>query len=432
MNDRRLQVVASIGTRLALGAYPLAFIVAFGWAYGKQAFDIAAAAINWANYLNVFLLSGFALVPPAVARLRGDLDGTDADRALLRDHLALARWLLAAAGVAALALWATIDRAFPGLAGASAQLASWFVLFAVAVASQLPLTLWLGVAQATGRYTGAFLSIAGPRALALLAVLGSAHLGASATVGIALAVGIVIAGQAVLGRVARNALREVDRHALEGRGHAGKVLRTNLSAGSIALVGTMVTIVPVTVVGHWRPEDVGLAHVAVTVSNAIGAMIVAAFFPASLTLAQRAHDPNAIQRHSARIARRVALATAAAVALAWLVLPLCVWLVQRCGVDFYALMSFVLLGAGLRLTALGPYHAALAVGRPHLALPSALAEALIVVGGMLAFTPLLGLHAMGVVFVAGGGVRALVALTLEVRRLSARGRVATAAGDSQA
>jgi hypothetical protein len=53
-----------MGTRLALSAYPLVFVLLFGWVYGKDAFDTAAAANNWANYLNVLLLSGFVLVPP--------------------------------------------------------------------------------------------------------------------------------------------------------------------------------------------------------------------------------------------------------------------------------------------------------------------------------------------------------------------------------
>lgn len=420
VGHHRAHVAASVATRLALGAYPLAFIATFGWAYGKRAFDSAAAATNWASYLNLFLLSGFALVPPAVARLRAGVASTDADRALVRDHLALNRWLLATALVAALALWASVDKAFPGMAAAREHLALWFLLFAVLAISQLPLTFWLGVAQAAGRYWAALLSIALPRGLALVAVLASAYVGAGATFAIAAAVGIVIAGQVVLIRVARHVLREVDRHALQARGRAGGVLRANVSAGSIALVGTVVTIAPVTIVGHLWPDDVGLAHVAVTVSNAVGAVFVAAFFPASLMLAQRVHEPDEIRRHSLRIAWRVVAATAAVVALAWTTFPLCAALVEQCGVAVYALISLVLTGAGLRLAALGPYHGALAVGRPHLALPSAAAEALVVFGTMLALTPVWGLQALGAVFIAGGAVRALMALTLEVRWLSVR------------
>lgn len=415
VSRHRAHVAASVAIRLALGAHPLAFIATFGWAYGKHAFDVAAAAINWASYLNLFLLSGFALVPPAVARLCAGVASPNADRALVRDHLALNRWLIATALVAGVALWASVDNVFPGMAAAGEPLALWFLLFAVLAISQLSLTLWLGVLQAAERYSAALLSVAVPRALALVSLLASAHVGAGATFAITAAVGIVIAGQVALIRAARRVLRQVDSHALEMRGRAGGVLRANISAGSIALVGTAVTIVPVTIVGRLWPIDVGLAHVAVSVSNAVGALFVAAFFPASLVLAQRVHERGEIRRHSLRIAWRVGAATAAAVALAWTTFPLCTELAGQCSVAVYALISLVLIGAGLRLAALGPYHGALAVGRPHLALPSAVAEALVVFATMSALAPGWGLQALGAAFVAGGALRAAVSLGIEAR-----------------
>jgi len=420
LTERRLQVIASIGTRVALGAYPVGFIIVFGWAYGKQAFDVAAAATNWTNYLNAFLLSGFALVPPAVARLCTNGLDRESDRALVRDHLALATWLLTAAAVTAIALWATIDVAFSGLAAkAGAQLALWFVLLATLALAQLPLTLWLGVVQATGRYTEALLWIAAPRLIALTAVVAAAAVGAPATLAIAIAVAIVIGGQFRLAHVGRRLLRTADRRVLDVRGRARRVLRANVSAGSIALVGTLVTIVPVTVVGHVWPADVGLAHVAVTLSNAVGAVIAAAFFPASLALAERVGNPAEFRRHCMRIARGIATGIAAAIVLTWAVFPLCATLAE-CNASFHVVLSLVLIGAGLRLTALGPYHGALVLGRPHLALPSAVAEAVCVVGVTLALTPVFGLHTLGVAFIAGGGLRALVALTIEAKWVSAR------------
>lgn len=420
MSGPRLHVVASIGTRLALGAYPLAFIAVFGWVYGKQAFDVAAAATNWANYLNVFLLSGFALVPPAVARLRAGAANREAERAVVRDHLALGRWLLVATVLAAAALWATIEAAFPELAAVSGgRLESWFALLAVAAVAQLPLTLWLGIAQATGRYTAAFLWVAVPRAVALLSLAAAAYAGAEATVGIAVAVALVVGGQLIFAHTSRKALRELDPEVLDAHGRASRVWRANVGAGSIVLVGTLVTIVPVTMIGHLWPGDVGLAHVAVTLSNAVGAMVVAGYFPSSLTLAARIRAGGEMRRHCLRVARGVAVAIAGVLALAWAVFPLCARLAV-CGASSHVLLSLVLIGAGLRLAALGPYHGALAVGRPQLALPSALAEAACVLGVMLALTAHWGLPALGVAFIAGGALRAAIALGIEARWIGAR------------
>lgn len=419
MHNARLQVVASIGTRLALGAYPLAFIVVFGWAYGKQAFDIAAAAANWANYLNLFLLSGFALVPPAVARLRAGAPERVSDRQVVCDHRALGRWLLASATATALVQWATVGAAFPGLAAqAGGQLALWFLLFAAMALTQLPLTLWLGIAQASGRYAAAFWWIAAPRVLALLSLAAAAYAGAGPTAGIASAVAITVGGQFILVRLSRKALHEVDPEVLHARGRADRVLRANVGAGSIVLVGTLVTIVPVTMIGHLSPGDVGLAHVAVTLSNAVGAVIVAAFFPSSLTLAARVGAPGALKRHYMNVARGVAAAIAAVLALAWAAFPVCARLAV-CSANLQVLLSLVLIGAGLRLAALGPYHGALAVGRPHLTLPSAFAEAVGVLAVMLALAAEWGLLTLGVAFVAGGALRAAIALGIEVRRIGA-------------
>ncbi|MFN3565561.1 MAG: hypothetical protein ACK4V1_06210 [Burkholderiaceae bacterium] len=338
----------------------------------------------------------------------------------MRDHLALARWLLAGAAATALVLWGTVGAAFPGLAAqAGAQLALWFLLIALMALAQLPLTLWLGIAQAAGRYTAAFWWIAAPRALALLSLAAAAYAGAGPTVGIALAVAVTVGGQIVFVRATRKVLHEIDPEVLGTRGRAGRVLRANAGAGSIVLVGTFVTIVPVTMIGHLWPGDVGLAHVAVTVSNAVGAVIVAGFFPASLTLAARVGDSGALRRHCVRVAGGVAAAVAAVLVFVWALFPLCARL-AACSTSFHVVLSLVLIGAGLRLAALGPYHGALAVGRPHLVLPSAVAEAACVLGVMLALSPRWGLPALGVALVAAGALRAAIALGVEVRWIRAR------------
>lgn len=420
---QRRQALASVGTRLALGAYPLAFVVVFGWAYGKDAFDLAAAAGNWAAYLNVFVLAGFALVPPAVARLRGDAGRMAADRAIVRNHIALARWLLLAAVATALGLAMTIDGAFPELAArGGARLQSWYACFALLALTQVPATLWLGVVQAAGRYAVGLAAIALPRLLAVLAVPACKAAGASASWSIGAVTAIVLVGQVWLAAAGRRALCAIDPQLLRERGDAAAVLWPNISGGAVTLVGAMVTIVPVTIVGYLHPADVGLAHVAVGVSNAVGAVFVAAFFPASLALAQGVPSRSVLWRHSLGLARRIAAGTAAALALMWLTQPVCAAArVALCDAGVYMLLSAVLLGAGLRLAALGPYHGGLAVGRPHLALMSACVEALVVIGTMLALAPGWGLPALGLAFLVGGGARALVALTLELRWLAEPG-----------
>lgn len=419
LTGHRLQVVSSIGTRLALGAYPLAFMLVFGWGYGKDAFDTAAAANNWANYLNVLLLSGFVLVPPAVARLRAQATATDRD--FVRDHVALARGLLLAGVVVAVALWATVDRSFPAIAQrAGASLGTWYALFAVLALTQIPATLWLGIAQAAGDYRAALTWIAGPRLLALLVLAVGARAGVEPTWMIGASVALVVAGQAALIAGARRALRTLDASVFAQPGRSAHVLRQNLGAGAIALVGMVVTILPVTIVGRLVPGEVGHAHVIVTLSNAVGAVIVAAFFPLSLTLAERAREPRGLWRHCLRVARRVALLTVAMIAAGWIVYPACGLVTDACTVPLFAAGSLVIAGAGLRLASLGAYHVAVFRGHPLYSLTSASVEALAVAGLTAALTGTWMLFALGAAFVAGGGLRLLIALTIEARWLGLR------------
>jgi len=414
LDDHRLQILASVCTRLVLGAYPLAFLLVFGWAFGKQAFDTAAAASNWANYLNVFLLSGFVLVPPAVARLRAARAQGD-DRADVRDHVALLRGLLAVGAIAAMVLWAVVDRAFPVLAASSGgALEAWYPLLAILALSQLPLTLWLGVAQATGRYRAALLWIALPRAASLLLMASGAWAGAGPSATIAASVAIVVVGQVMLARTARKALAYIDRDVLQEAGRAGAVLFKNVSAGAIGLVGTLVTIVPVTLVGRFLPAEVGYAHVVVTLSNAVGAVIVAAFFPISLTLAERAREPDGLRRYSLYVARSVAIIGGLIIVVGWLVYATCAGTSGACSASLFGVGSLVVLGAGMRLGSLGVYHGAVLRGRPHLSLLSAVGEAIVVNLCTLLLIDDLGLMAIGVAFIAGGAVRLTTALTLEL------------------
>jgi hypothetical protein len=420
LNARRSQIIASIGTRLAIGAYPLVFLLAFGWAFGKEAFDVAAAANNWANYLNVLLLSGFVLVPPAVARLRGP-NATEADRAIVRDHVSLERALLFIGPFAAAGLWATIGMAFPELARQSGNvLGVWNLLFAILALTQLPLTLWLGVAQAAGRYNSALFLVAAPRALAVAVLLAGGAVGADPTVMIAASVTIVVTGQWGLARSARAALRETDATIFEQRGDARAVLIRNLLAGAVALVATLVTIVPVTIVGHLLPQEVGHAQVIVTLSNAITAVIVAAFFPLSLTLAEHANDAAGRWRHSMHIARSAALITVAILAAAWLAFPLCAWASSACSANVFAVGSLVVCGAGLRLGSLGAYHATVYMGHPHYSLLSVGAEAIAVSGLTWWLLGTWTLYGLGAAFVVGGGLRMLIALAVELKLLAAR------------
>lgn len=417
----RLDVVASVGTRIALGAYPVAFIAVFGWTYGKQSFDIAAAAINWASYLNVFLLSGFVLVPPAVARMRADPRGEAADLAVVRDHVALGRWLVVAAVVAALLLGLTIERTFPALASASAgRLTLWYAMFALLAVTQLPLVLWMGIGQASGRYVETFAWIVGSRVLAVIAVIASAGAGLPETAAVAASTLLALTGQAGVVHAGRRALREVSATALRGR--AMSVLPANINAGLIALVGTVVTIAPVTLIGRALPGEVGAAHLVVSLSNAFGAIAVAAFFPASLALARNAACASELRDYAWLVARRVVAATAALLAIGTVVYPVCVLLRNECGQSVFVAASLVLAGAGLRLGSLGVYHGALALGRPHLALPSALAEALAVVLLSLGLVAHLGLVGVGAAFVAGGALRLALALAIETRLLTAANR----------
>lgn len=420
MTDRKEHVVASIGTRLATGAYPLVFVLVFGWAYGKQAFDIAAAANNWANYLNVLLLSGFVVVPPAVARLRSAARRAD-DVQLLRDHIALERGLLIAGCVVAVALCASVERAFPAFGGAdSAQLVAWCALFAVLALAQLPLTLWLGIAQAAGRYRSAFVWVVAPRAVALVAVAIGATLGAGPTWMLACAVVVVVAGQAVLAHSARSALAAIDPQVVRQRGQAARVVRQNLSAGALGLVGTLVTIVPVTLVGRLLPSEVGHAHVIVTLSNAIGAVLVAAFFPASLTLGETARQPGGLWKHCLRVARGVGLAVVGLIACIWVAYPLCAWSSAACTGNLFAVGTLVMAGAGLRLASLGAYHAAVYQGHPHYSLPSASAEAIAVVVLTWWMVDSWMLYALGAAFVVGGALRLTIALAIEARWVAKR------------
>jgi hypothetical protein len=421
LTSHRSQVLASIGTRLALGAYPLVFVLVFGWAYGKEAFDTAAAANNWANYLNVLLLSGFVLVPPAVARLRGP-DANAGDRAFVRDHVALGRLLLLAGAGTALLLWVTVDLSFPALAQrAGATLGIWFVLFALLALAQIPATLWLGIAQACGRYHAAFVWVVLPRVAAIVALAAGAVAGAGATATLATAVVLVVAGQWALAHTGRRAMQEVDAAVFAGRGQAKRVLGKNVSAGAIALVGMLVTIVPVTIVGRLLPEEVGHAHVIVSLSNAVGAFIVAAFFPASLALAERAREPRGLWRHCVRVARGVGLITLALIALVWLVFPVCAQLTGACTRPVFLVGTLVVVGAGLRLASLGAYHAAVYQGHPLYSLTSASAEAVAVTGVTWWAIGSWMLYALGVAFVVGGALRLAIAFTLEARWLAVRG-----------
>ncbi len=417
MEDRRLQVLASIGTRLAIGAYPLFFVLVFGWAYGKEAFDLASAASNWANYLNVLLLSGFVLVPPAVARLRAT--PAREDGAAVRDHIALARVLLAVGVVAAIVLWALVDRAFPALAAqGNAVLRTWFMLLAILALAQIPLTLWLGIAQAAGRYRTAFLAVAVARGAALVVVAGGARAGADPTTMLAAAVALIVAAQWTLMRATRETLRTIDARILAERGDARAVLRKNLSAGAVVLVGTLVTIVPVSIVGRLLPQEVGHAHAIVSLSNAVGAIIVAAFFPLSLTLSEHAGEPAALRRYCLRVARGALAITGVLIAAAWIAYPACSAITPACRADLFGVGSLVVLGAGLRLGSLGAYHAGLSMGHPHYAMLSVATEGVAVVA-LTAW--LLGpwmLYALGIAFVAGGMLRLGVAFAAELPLLA--------------
>jgi hypothetical protein len=420
LDEHRTQVLASIGTRLAVGAYPLAFLLLFGWAYGKQAFDTASAASNWANYLSLLLLSGFILVPPAVARLRA-VDRHPQDAAIVRDHVALERILLLVGVVAAVLLWATIELAFPVLAQQSGKLLNaWNALFAILALAQIPATLWLGVAQAAAKFRPAFILLALPRVAALVVLVVGAGAGASPTSMLVASILIIIGGQWALARTARLALHEIDAEILRERGRAVNVLAKNVSAGTVSLVGSMVTMVPVTLVGRLVPDEVGYAHAIVALSNAVGAVIVAAFFPVSLTLGARIKENADVWRYCLHIARGVALITASLVAVAWLAYPMCNKISAACSASIFAVGSLVVCGAGLRLASLGVYHVAAFKGHPLYALPSVAAEAIAVVGFVWLLLSSWMLYALGIAFVIGGSFRLLIALGYERKLLADR------------
>jgi hypothetical protein len=415
--DERLTVVASIGTRLAIGAYPLTFILVFGWVYGKQALDVAAAANNWASYLNLLLLSGFLLVPPAVARLKR-AEARDEDVVLLRDHLALEQVLLLAGLVAALGLAATISRAFPALAEqADMLLIGWYALFAVQALSQIPLMFWLGVTQAAGNFGSAFLLVAVPRGVAVVFLLAGKVFDVAATAMLMASIVTILAGQAALVVVARRHLRALSAAALSERGRARSVLAQNLNAGLVVLVGSMVTLVPVTIVGNRLAESVGHAYAIVTLSNAVGAVVVAMFFPMSLTLADWLERPRGLRSYCVQIAQRVGLVTIGLLGLFWLTYPFCAWFSNACSAGLFAVASLAVAGAGLRLAALGVYHAAAHLGQPRYAMPSVAAEAAAVVAITWLCVDSWKLLALGIAFVAGGVLRLLVAFSVEMRLL---------------
>jgi len=397
-------------------------MLAFGWAFGKDAFDTAAAASNWANYLGVLLLSGFVLVPPAVARLGLNSDSAD-DRAVIRDHIALERVLLALGVLVALVLGLMVDRAFPSIASqAGGLLQLWFSLLAVLALTQIPMTLWLGVAQAAGGYVAALSMVVASRALALAVVAAAPIAGAGPTVALAASVAVVVVAQWLLMRMARATLERIAPGVLHQAGHPRSVLRKNLSAGIVVVVATLVTIVPVSIVGRVLPDEVGHAYAVVTLANAVVALIVAAFFPFSLTLAAQTRQPAALRRYCVKVASAALLITAGLIAIAWLAYPVCSALVPSCHAGLFMVGSLVVLGAGIRVGSLGPYHAGLYMGHPHYALLSVTAEGITVVALTWWLLGDWSLYALGAAFVAGGILRVAVAFMAELRLLAKQAR----------
>jgi len=418
----RSNALTSIATRVAIGVFPILFVLMLRWTWGKQTFDLAAAAINWSMYLNVLLLSGFAMVPPAVARLRrgGDTDSSIAQEDLhaVADHIALSRWLLLVGVFAALVLNSTIDGTFGELSRRHGQeLNWWFLMFAAFALAQIPMTLWLGVVQGLGQYGRALVLAALPRAAALLILpLGFAAGFTSGPV-IAIALLVVLSGQAFIGSGARQVLKRMDRRILDAPSNVARVLPANLSAGLVVLVGAGVTIIPVTLVGRWLPEQVGTAHVIVGLANAMAGVVVAALFPASLMLREHLGRPGGIRAYCCRIGSQAGLLTLAAagsMAGAGLV---CTQVWAGCHPVTVATASMVLAGAGLRLGALGTQHVALYRSRPQLNLVSAIAEAALALVLLVALLPDLGLVALGFALLAGGMARLAVSLSIERRWL---------------
>jgi hypothetical protein len=409
--------LASIVTRLAIGGFPVLFVAVLRASHGKEPFDLAAAAINWSSYLNVLLLSGFALVPPAVARLRDARAARRApDRAdvdCVRDHRALGRWLMAVGLAAALVLGMTVEYTFDALAARhGAQLVLWFGMFALLALSQLPLTLWLGVAQAADRYRTALLTTTLPRAAALAVLPAAAALGVGAGPAIAAALLTVLAGQALLSMLAWREL-----HALGAAAGAGadarRVLSANALAGLVVLVGTLVTIAPVTVVGRHAPDQVGAAHLIVGLANAMGGVVVAAYFPRSLRLTQWLREPGGLTRYCLLIAGGVGALTVAALATVAVSASVCFSIVGMCQQDKMLTLALVLAGAGLRLGALGTQHAAMYLRKPHFNLLSAGLEAVGAMSSLFLLLPSLGLVAVGWALLIGGFLRLACSLLIE-------------------
>lgn len=405
-----------------LGGFPILFVLALRWTWGKETFDLAAAAINWSMYLNVLLLSGFALVPPAVARLvsgDGDVTRREKDLHAIGDHIVLSRWLVAIGVAVALVLAATVDRTFPELARMRGQeLRWWFLMFAIVALAQIPMTLWLGIAQGLGHYRRGLVLVAAPRAAALFALLVGHWLGWPPGPVVALALLVVLGGQWLIGAGTRRALLQIDRRMLNGTARASRVLPANLNAGLVVLVGTAVTIVPVTLVGRWIPEQVGAAHVIVSFANALAAVVVAAFFPASLALHESLRRVDGARRYTLRVAGQAALFALCATVLTAGAGVVCNWTTGACQTAAIVTATLVLAGVGLRLGALGTQHIALFQNRPHLNLLSASAEALAAVALLSVLIPGIGLSGVGLALLIGGVVRLALSIFIEARWLS--------------
>lgn len=413
----RLTMLLSVATRLGLGAFPIVFLLALRWAHGKDSFDLAAAALNWATYLNILLLGGFAMVPPALARLRAgaSVPGGDDDARLVRDHVALCRWLTLAAAGAALGMLPLIDSAFPELAQRhGTRLQGWYTLMAVMLLAQIPLTLWLGTAQALGDYREAFAWTVLPRLAAVLAVAVSGLNGAAPDVSVAAAVACLLAGQVGFTLGVRRRLRDRLPTALQpGDRSAGRVLALNLTSGAVGLVGAGVSIVPVTLIGHAAPDATGAAQVIVGLSNAVSGLVAAAYFPMSLTLGIWLRQPGGLTRYCLRIALTVgtaAAALAAAVATSPFVLR---WMGFAGPNEAIWTAALVLAGAGLRLGALGTQHLGSYARRPAMNLTSASIESVLVMALCAWLVEELGLIGLGAAILVGGASRTALAMTLE-------------------
>lgn len=417
----RSHALASIVTRVALGGFPILFVLALRWTWGKETFDLAAAAINWSMYLNVFLLSGFAMVPPAVARLaRGeDAGGSRAsDLHAVGDHVVLSRWLVGVGVVVAVVLALTVDRTFQELARMhKAELRWWFLMFAAVALAQIPMTLWLGVAQGLGQYGRVLALTALPRVAALVLLPVGFALGISAGPIVAVALLVVLCGQFLIGASARRDLNLLDARILRSKGVVRRVLRSNLNAGLVVLVGTAVTIVPVTLVGRWIPDQVGLALVIIGMANAVAGVLVAAFFPMSLLLEEKLRRPGGVTSYCLRVAGGVAVLTFVGVFVFMVGGLICNGLGGPCPTIAIYTASAVLAGVGLRLGALGTQHIAVYKRRPQLNLMSAGAEAAVALFILVSLLPSAGLIAVGVALLFGGISRLALSLSIERRWL---------------